>query len=295
MKIKLFIMSCMSVFAGTACADGIDQAINNAIAPIAEGVSNIIFFSIPFFGGKTIPLVLLWLVLAALFFTLYFKFINLRSFRHGFQLLRGRFDQVDAAGKVSHFQALSTALSGTVGLGNIAGVATAVSLGGAGATFWMILAGFLGMSTKFVECTLGVKYRDIHADGTIHGGPMRYLTKGLKEKGMPGFGKFLAVFFAIMCVGGSLGGGNMYQANQSFQQLVSVTGGETSFLANYGWLFGIIVAALVGITIMGGIKSIARVTSKLVPFMGVIYVITGLIIIGMNYNARVGRSSCSNA
>jgi len=288
MKIKLFIMSCMSVFTGAVWAEGIDQAINNAIAPIAEGVSSIIFFSIPFIGGTTIPLVLLWLVVAAVFFTLYFKFINLRSFRHGFQLLRGKYDQPDAVGKVSHFQALSTALSGTVGLGNIAGVATAVSLGGAGATFWMILAGFLGMSTKFVECTLGVKYRDIHTDGTIHGGPMRYLTKGFKEKGMPGFGKFLAVFFAIMCVGGSLGGGNMYQANQSFQQLVSVTGGDTSFLANYGWLFGIIVAALVGITIMGGIKSIARVTSKLVPFMGVIYVITGLIIIGMNYDKLGG-------
>ncbi len=282
MKLRLLIMSCMTFFATPIWAGGIDQAINNAIAPYANGISKVIFFSIPFIGGTTIPLVLVWLVMAAIFFTFYFKFINLRTFRHGFNLIRGKYNQPDAQGKVSHFQALSTALSGTVGLGNIAGVATAVSLGGAGATFWMILAGFLGMSTKFVECTLGVKYRDILPDGTIHGGPMRYLTKGFKEKGMPGFGKFLAVFFAIMCVGGSLGGGNMYQANQSFQQLVSVTGGDSSVLFNYGWLFGIVVAALVGVTIMGGITSIARVTSKLVPFMGLVYVITGLVIIGMN-------------
>lgn len=282
MKSKLIMASILMILTGTSLADSIDEAINQAVEPIANGISSVIFFNIPFIGGTSIPLVLLWLVVAAFFFTLYFKFINLRSFRHGFQLIRGKYDHHDAPGEVTHFQALSTALSGTVGLGNIAGVATAVSLGGAGATFWMIVAGFLGMSTKFVECTLGVKYRDVMPDGSIHGGPMRYLTKGFAEKGMAGFGKFLAIFFAIMCVGGSLGGGNMYQANQSFQQLVSVTGGETSMLADYGWLFGVIVAALVGITIMGGIKSIARVTSKLVPFMGIIYVITGLIIIFMN-------------
>ncbi|MEZ5472642.1 MAG: alanine/glycine:cation symporter family protein [Marinicella sp.] len=282
MKSKLITAFSLIFLAGSSFAESIDEKINQAVEPVANGISSVIFFKIPFIGGSSIPLVLLWLVVAAFFFTIYFKFINLRSFKHGFQLIRGKYDYHDAPGEVTHFQALSTALSGTVGLGNIAGVATAVSLGGAGATFWMIVAGFLGMSTKFVECTLGVKYRDVMPDGTIHGGPMRYLSKGFAEKGMAGLGKFLAIFFAIMCVGGSFGGGNMYQANQSFQQLVSVTGGETSMLADYGWLFGVIVAALVGVTIMGGIKGIARVTSKLVPFMGIIYVITGLIIIFIN-------------
>ena len=189
-----------------------------------------------------------------------------------------------AAGEVTHFQALATALSGTVGLGNIAGVAVAVSLGGPGATFWMILAGLLGMSSKFVECTLGVKYRNEYTDGTVSGGPMYYLSKGLAERSdkLKMLGKVLAVLFAIFCVGGSFGGGNMFQANQSFKQVVSVTGGDSSWLADKGWLFGIVVAALVGLVIIGGIQGIARVTSKIVPFMAVIYVTAGLAIILMN-------------
>jgi AGCS family alanine or glycine:cation symporter len=201
-------------------------------------------------------------------------------------LVRGDYHDPDAPGEVTHFQALATALSGTVGLGNIAGVAIAVSLGGPGATFWMILAGFLGMSSKFTECTLGVKYRNELPDGSVSGGPMYYLTKGLAEKGV-GFarlGKVLAVMFSIFCVGGAFGGGNMFQANQSFAQLVNVTGGEASWMADKGWLYGLIVASLVGLVIMGGIKGIARVTSKIVPFMAVIYVVAGLIIILMHFS-----------
>lgn len=266
-----------------AFADGIDEAINNAVAPYLDKFTNIIFYEFNF-GGTPIKWVVIWLVIAAIFFTIYFKFINLRSFRHGFALIRGKYDYSDAPGEVTHFQALSTALSGTVGLGNIAGVATAVGLGGAGATFWMIVCGFLGMSTKFVECTLGVKYREIRSNGHVHGGPMRYLTKGFAEKNMAGFGKVLAVIFAIMCVGGSSGGGNMFQVNQALEQVVSVTGGEESFFSNNGWVFGVIVAVLVGITVMGGIKSIGKVTSKLVPFMGIIYVVSGLVVILMNIN-----------
>jgi AGCS family alanine or glycine:cation symporter len=187
-------------------------------------------------------------------------------------------------GEVTHFQALATALSGTVGLGNIAGVAVAVSLGGPGATFWMILAGLLGMSSKFVECTLGVKYRNEYTDGTVSGGPMYYLSKGLAERSdkLKSLGKVLAVLFAVFCVGGSFGGGNMFQANQSFMQLVSVTGGEASWLADKGWLFGVVVAALVGLVVIGGIQGIARVTSKIVPLMAVIYVSAGLVIVGIN-------------
>ena len=286
-KLRVGITTLVSLFASfSVFADiGIDERINIAVKPFADAVAGFVFFSFPV-AGVAIPFVLVWLIVAAIVFTFYFKFINLRAFKHGFELVRGDYHDPEAAGEVTHFQALATALSGTVGLGNIAGVAVAVSLGGPGATFWMILAGFLGMSSKFTECTLGVKYRNELPDGTVSGGPMYYLTKGLAEKGA-GFaklGKVLAVLFAIFCVGGSFGGGNMFQANQSFAQLVNVTGGDTSWLADKGWLFGLIVATLVGLVIMGGIKGIARVTSKIVPFMAVTYVMAGVAIILMNYS-----------
>jgi len=263
--------------------EGIDQRIDQAVRPFADAVAGFIFSSFTV-SGVQVPFVLIWLLFAAAFFTLYFRFINFRAFRHGFQLVRGDYNDPLAAGEVTHFQALATALSGTVGLGNIAGVAVAVSLGGPGATFWMILAGLLGMSSKFVECTLGVKYRNEYTDGTVSGGPMYYLSKGLAERSekLRTLGKVLAVLFAIFCIGGSFGGGNMFQANQSFKQLVAVTGGDASWLADKGWLFGIVVAALVGMVIIGGIQGIARVTSKVVPFMGVLYVTAGLVIIGMH-------------
>ena len=285
-KLRVGITSLIGLFASfSAFAQelGIDEKINLAIKPFADAVAGAVFSSFPV-AGVQIPFVLVWLIVAATVFTFYFKFINLRAFKHGFELVRGDYHDPKAAGEVTHFQALATALSGTVGLGNIAGVAVAVSLGGPGATFWMILAGFLGMSSKFTECTLGVKYRDERPDGSVSGGPMYYLTKGLAEKGtnFAKLGKVLAVMFAIFCVGGSFGGGNMFQANQSFSQLVNVTGGDTSWLADKGWLFGLIIAALVGLVIMGGIKGIARVTSKIVPFMAVVYVLAGLAIILMN-------------
>jgi len=263
--------------------DGIDARINEAVKPFADAVAGFVFSSIPFMGVQ-IPVVLIWLVSGATIFTLYFKFINFRALKLGFQLVRGDYSDPTAAGEVTHFQALATALSGTVGLGNIAGVAVAVSLGGPGATFWMITAGLLGMSSKFVECTLGVKYRNEYTDGTVSGGPMYYLSKGLAERSdkLKGLGKVLAVLFAVFCVGGSFGGGNMFQANQSFQQVVAVTGGDASWLADKGWLFGVVVAILVGMVIIGGIQGIARVTSKIVPFMGIIYISAGLVIIFFN-------------
>jgi AGCS family alanine or glycine:cation symporter len=261
----------------------IDAKINEAIEPFANAVAGFIFLSFPV-AGIAIPYVLVWLIAGATVFTLYFRFINFRAFRHGFQLVRGDYSDPAAAGEVTHFQALATALSGTVGLGNIAGVAVAVSLGGPGATFWMILAGLLGMSSKFVECTLGVKYRNEYSDGTVSGGPMYYLSKGLAERSdkLKSLGKVLAVLFAIFCIGGSFGGGNMFQANQSFKQVVAVTGGDVSWLADKGWLFGLVIAALVGLVIIGGIQGIARVTSKIVPFMAVLYVTAGLFIIFSN-------------
>ncbi len=294
----------------TAQQESIDARINGAVEPAAKVISGLVFTPIGCYGesnpetreqaandpyadrcaqqGKNpIPFIVVWLIFAAALFTLFFRFINIRGVRHAMELVRGKFYDPSAPGEVTHFQALSTALSGTVGLGNIAGVAVAVSIGGPGATFWMVLAGFLGMSSKFVECTLGVKYRNINADGTVSGGPMYYLSKGLAERG-PGLamlGKVLAVMFAILCIGGSIGGGNIFQANQSFTQLVNITGGDSSWLADKGWLYGMVVAFLVGLVIIGGIKGIARVTSKIVPFMGIIYVIAGLVIIMVNYSA----------
>ena len=267
-----------NAFAQEPEVSGIDAFVNSAVQPVSDVIVGIIFYTVPVLGAD-MPLIVLWLVVAAAIATVYFNFIAFRAFKHALELIRGDYSNPEDAGEVSHFQALATALSGTVGLGNIAGVAIAVSIGGPGATFWMIVAGLLGMSLKFAECTLGVMYRNEYPDGTVSGGPMYYLSKGLGEKGMAGFGKFLAVFFAICCIAGSLGGGNMFQANQSFQQFVNVTGGEASYFADKGWLFGLIVAVIVGAVIIGGIKSIARVTEKIVPFMAILYCGAGLIII----------------
>ena len=227
---------------------------------------------------KPIPFIVIWLVFGALFFTVRMGFINIRGFKHSIDLARGRYDDPKAPGQVTHFQALATAVSGTVGLGNIAGVAVAISLGGAGATFWMIVCGLLGMSSKFVECTLGVKYRDILPDGRVFGGPMNYLRYGLAKRNMGGFGKVLAAMFAVLAIGASFGGGNMFQANQSFEQLA----GQFPVLAGNGLWFGIITAILVGVVIIGGIQSIAKVTGKIVPLMASIYVIAALAVIVMN-------------
>ncbi len=260
-------------------AAGIDERINDVMAPVTSQAFKIVFFTVSF-GEITIPFVLLWLIVAALGFTVYMGFVNVRGFRHAIDLVRGSYDSPDKQkGEVSHFQALTAALSATVGLGNIAGVAVAITLGGPGATFWMIFGGVFGMSSKFVECTLGVKYRKVNEDGSVSGGPMYYLSRGFAEKGLALPGKILAFFFALMCIGGSFGGGNMFQANQAFKQAVIATGGEQSLLYQQGWIFGVIMALLVGAVIIGGIKSIVRVTSRLVPVMVAIYVSASLFII----------------
>ena len=283
----------------------IDQKIDAAFKPIADAVGSVVFFEIPL-GSHSVPLVLIILILGALFFTFYFKFANFTLIGTAVKVVRGDYDEIDhhtsdpaegdstpggdifetiavedAEGEVSHFQALTAALSATVGLGNIAGVAVAIAIGGPGATFWMVLAGLLGMASKFVECTLGVKYREVTEDGTVHGGPMYYLKTGLAEKGMAGLGKVLAIFFAIMCVGGSFGGGNMFQANQAAAQLVQRFGIESG---SAGFFFGIGMAVIVGIVIIGGIKRIGQVTEKVIPFMAIIYVGAALIILGMNFS-----------
>jgi len=244
-------------------------------------LSNFIFYKVTILG-TAMPLIVLWLIGAAIFFTFYFNFLNLKGFKHAFQLLRGDYSKPGNDGELSHFQALSTAVSGTVGIGNIAGVAIVISIGGPGATFWLIVAGFLGMSTKFAECVAGVMFRKINPDGSISGGPMYYLEEGLRQRNLSWLGKPMGLFYAISIVIGCLGIGNMFQSNQAFQQFVFITGGDTSFFIDKGWLFGSILAGTVGLVIIGGIKGIARVTSRLVPFMTLTYVVGALLVIALN-------------
>ena len=279
---------------------GLDQQIDIAFQPFSDLVSKVVFFEV--FDGA--PFVIVLLVLSALFFTIYFAFPNIKYFGKAINVVRGKYDHVDSSyntnsdlaidgdikdtisyeskqGEVTHFQALATAVSGTVGNGNIAGVALAIALGGPGATFWMIICGLLGMSTKFVECTLGVQYRDIGDDGTVYGGPMYYLSKGLKEKGFTLLGKITSVLFAIFCIGGSFGGGNAAQSNQATIVIKDLIGLESS---SAGAFIGIVLSLLVGIIIIGGIKRIASVTEKIVPFMAVLYLLACLYIIVINFS-----------
>ena len=259
----------------------IDETINQVLRPIADAVSQFIFFEIQLFGAD-VPLIVLWLMAGAIFFTFYFQFLNIRGIRHAFRLLRGDYSDSKDTGELSHFQALATALSGTVGIGNIGGMAIVISLGGPGAVFWLIMAGLLGMSTKFAECVAGVKYRKVNPDGSISGGPMYYLRRGLEERGLGKLGKPLGYFYATAMVVGCLGIGNMFQSNQAYEQFVFVTGAESSYFVDKGWLFGLLIALSVALVIIGGLKRIAQVTSKLVPFMAVSYLIFALVIIAMN-------------
>ncbi|AEP09456.1 alanine/glycine:cation symporter family protein [Micavibrio aeruginosavorus] len=275
---------------------GIDKMIDSAFVGLADFFDKTLFyglkFDLPGAAGEMVtkeaPLILIWLVMAGVIFTLYFRFVNLRLFKHSFDVVSGKFEEPGAPGQTTNFQALMASLAGTVGLGNIAGVAVAVSVGGPGAVFWMVVMGFIGMSTKFIEVAAGVKYRRvfINEEGKtdISGGPMYYLQDIFSARGLPAVGKFLAIVFAIFCIGGSLGGGNMFQANQTFIQFVNATGGpEASVLAGQGWLFGLGLAILTGIVIIGGIRSIANVSARLVPMMALLYVIAGLFVILMNY------------
>jgi len=267
----------------------LDQAINTHIQSAADIVEGIIFYATTVdIAGQSfsIPLILIWLSAASIILTVYFGFINIRYFGHAFNVLRGKYDKKSDKGEINRFQALATSLSGTVGLGNIAGVAVAVSAGGPGAVFWMAMMGLFGMSAKFAEAALGVKYRhypDPKNKNHVVGGPMYYLKAAFDKRDQAYFGTFLAIFFSICVVGGAVGAGNMFQSNQAFQQVLNVSGGDASYLADKGWLFGLILAVLVGAVIIGGLKKIARVASKIVPLMGLIYLSAGIIVIAMNY------------
>ena len=289
-------MSAVPDAPAAAVEPSLDQRIEAMIRPVADAVSGQIFRAVRVGGTDEapvmFPLIVGWLILGGLVFTLYLGFINLRGFAHGFRLLRGDYSSKRDAGpgEVSHFQALTSAVSGTVGLGNIAGVAVAITIGGPGATFWMVLAGLLGMSTKFVECTLGVKYRLEKADGTVSGGPMYYLSRGIAENypGMKWFGWKLAIIFAICTMLGAIGAGAMFQANQAYSQLLNVTGGAEGPLAGNALWFGLAYAALAGAVVLGGITRIGSVTAKLVPSMAVLYVLGCLFVILTNIGQLPG-------
>ena len=275
-------------------APSLDERIDARVRPVADAISGGIFHAVRVGGTDAepvmFPLIVGWLILAGVIFTLYFGFINIRGFGHGFQLIRGRYADPHCAGEVSHFQALTSAVSGTVGLGNIAGVAVAITIGGPGATFWMIVAGLLGMSTKFIECSLGVMYRLEKPDGTVSGGPMYYLSRGIKAN-YPRLGRFgmgLAVVFAVCAMAGAVGAGSMFQANQAYAQFLNVTGGAEGPLAGRGWLFGIVIAILAGIVVIGGITRIGAVTARLVPAMAAFYLVACLFVIGTNVDQLPG-------
>lgn len=262
---------------------GIDQFLDKVFAPFAQVLSDIVFFAIPLPGGAELPVIVVWLMAAAIFLTVYLRFQPITGLKHSLEVIRGKLTRKTDPGEVSSFQALATELSGTVGLGNIAGVAVAISVGGPGAALWIILFGLLAMSVKMAEATLGVKYREVREDGTTAGGPMYYLKAGLAEIGRPKFGNFLAMFYAIATLIGVFGAGNLFQANQGVAILVDATGGESSWFADKLWLIGVIMAVLAGLVIIGGIKKIADYTSAITPLMAILYMIGTIAVILVNF------------
>lgn len=279
----------------SAPVQSFDQMIDGAFAPIADFCEKVIFFNVPLSfdnpmtGAVTdinLPLIVVWLAACGLFFSVYLKFLNVRYFKHAFDCLTHKFDEPNAKGQISNFDSLAACLSATIGLGNIAGVAVAVTIGGPGAAFWMGVMGILGMGSKFAEVTLGVKYREFPKTDNpeeVAGGPMYYLKQGFADRGMKPLGAFLAGLFAVCCIGGAIGGGNMFQANQVYGQFLYATGGTESFLAGRGWLFGVVLAILAGLVTLGGVKSIAKVAAKLTPGMAMLYIVAGLAVILANY------------
>lgn len=280
----LMIMFTMLMTIQSAFAMNVDEFMDKHIAPVSDFVANIIFFPISIFGNK-VPLIIFWILFAGIFFTIYFKGMAVWGFKHAIEVVsKPAGDSKDGCGEVSSFQALATALSGTIGIGSIAGVAISISIGGPGAAFWIFAGALLGMSIKFVEATLAVKYRRFNLDGSVSGGPMHYIAHGLTRRKMRWLGQPLSVLFAILCIGGGLTGGNMIQINQTAHQIVFITGGENSIFHGFTWVIGLIAAILIGMVVVGGIKSIAKVTTILTPTMCVLYIISGLIVIFANFN-----------
>ena len=275
----LYAAALMLAFAAPVLAQDADQSwiqtaianLDSAFGSIVSAMASVLFAKL----GMGVPLIIWVLVLGGIYYSFYFGWLSLRGFRHSIDVIRGRYDDPNDPGEISHFQALTSALSATIGLGNIAGVAIAVSLGGPGAVFWMLLTALFGMSSKLASCTLAVMHRKIHPDGRISGGPMYYLEHGLANKGLKSLGRVFAILFAIFTIGGSLGGGNMFQVNQTVEILSTVS----PAVGDYNWAFGLLFALLVSLVIIGGIKRIGSVTSRIVPFMCLLYVAASLVII----------------
>lgn len=268
------------------CFKDLDKKIDAIVAPASDAVSNFVFYPISI-SGVEVPVIIIWLLLGSIIFTIVTRGISVWGFKHAIDVILGKYsnkkDEDKDDGEVSSFQALATALSGTIGLGNIAGVAVAITIGGPGAVFWMIIGAFFGMTSKFMEATLGVKYRRINADGSISGGPMHYISHGLTRMKLRWLGQPLAVLFSWMCIAEAFGGGNMFQINMATSQIIEITGGENSFFYHNSWVFGLIIAVIIAFIIIGGIKSIARVAEKIVPLMCIIYVISGIIVILVHF------------
>lgn len=262
-------------------AFNVDAFMDKTVAPVSDAIADVIFTTVPMPGGE-IPLIILWILLAGIFFTIYFKGIAIWGLKHSIEQLIAPSKNGDGNGEVSSFQALATALSGTIGIGSIAGVAISISIGGPGAAFWIFFGAILGMSIKFAEATLAVKYRRFNLDGSISGGPMHYIAHGLTRKGMRWLGQPLSVLFAILCIGGGITGGNMIQINQTAHQIVFITGKDASIFHGCTWIIGLVIAVLIWLVVVGGIKSIAKVTTVLTPSMCLLYIISGLIVIFAN-------------
>jgi len=266
-----------------ANAMNVDALMDKYVAPVSDAVANMIFFPVSI-GASKVPLIIFWILAAGIFFTLFFRGISIWGLKHAIDIVAKPADKSsDSSGEVSSFQALATALSGTIGIGSIAGVAISISIGGPGAAFWIFAGAFLGMSIKFVEASLAVKYRRFNLDGTVSGGPMHYIAHGLTRKKMRWLGQPLSVIFAILCIGGAISGGNMIQINQSAHQLLLITGGTESFMHGYTWVFGLIIAILVWLAVVDGIKSISKITTILVPAMCFLYIGAGLVVILANF------------
>ena len=283
MRFLMMLFTTMLMTLQSAQAMNVDEFMDKHVAPISDAVAKLIFFPINICGSE-VPLIIFWVLIAGFFFTFYFKGISVWGFKHALDVVAKPAEKHnDGCGEVSSFQALATALSGTIGIGSIAGVAISISIGGPGAAFWIFAGALLGMSIKFVEATLAVKYRRFNLDGSVSGGPMHYIAHGLTRKKMRWLGQPLSVLYAILCIGGGITGGNMIQINQTAHQIVFITGGSHSIFHGYTWLIGLVAAVLIGMVIVGGIKSIAKVTTILTPTMCLLYIISGLIVILANF------------
>lgn len=282
-KFLMMLFTTMLMTLQSAQAMNVDEFMDKHVAPISDAVAKLIFFPINICGNN-VPLIIFWVLIAGFFFTFYFKGISVWGFKHALDVVAKPAEKHnDGCGEVSSFQALATALSGTIGIGSIAGVAISISIGGPGAAFWIFAGALLGMSIKFVEATLAVKYRRFNLDGSVSGGPMHYIAHGLTRKKMRWLGQPLSVLYAILCIGGGITGGNMIQINQTAHQIVFITGGSHSIFHGYTWLIGLVAAVLIGMVIVGGIKSIAKVTTILTPTMCLLYIVSGLIVIFANF------------